>query len=198
MQLILASSSKSRAKQISQLKLPFKQIAPEIDETQKVGESPNELVLRLASAKAAKIAETVTDSIVIAGDQIHLVDGNIHGKPKTAAIAEQQLRLASGKTTEFISGIAVYNTQTKQALVRLVTTEVTFRNLSITQIRNYIALDQPFECAGSIRIEGLAPCLIKNISAPDPTAITGMPLIVCCEMLAAVGFDCLEQAIMLH
>ena len=194
MQLILASSSKSRAAQISQLQISFQTFAPDIDESAKVNESAAELVLRLAAEKAKKAAGIFSNSVIIAGDQVHLVGDNIHGKPHDFETAHKQLSLASGQKTQFYSGIAVLNTNTNKLVARSLITEVTFKNLTAAQINKYIEIDQPFECAGSIRIEGLAPCLISEIKTLDPTAITGMPLIVCCEMLAAVGFDCLKHA----
>ena len=194
MQLVLASSSKSRAAQISQLQINFQTYAPDIDESAKENESAEQLVLRLATEKAKKVASIFPNSVIIAGDQVHKVGNKIHGKPHDYETARNQLSLASGQKTQFLSGIAVLNTNTNKLVARLLVTEVTFKTLTAEEINKYLEIDQPFECAGSIRIEGLAPCLISEIKTPDPTAITGMPLIVCCEMLAAVGFDCLKHA----
>lgn len=194
MQLVLASSSESRKRQIEQLKLPFAVRSPDIDETQLANEPAEAMVVRLAREKALKVSQEFNNAIIIAGDQVHKVGTKIHGKPHNPETALAQLKMAQGITTEFLSGIAVYNTNTEKLIVRLVRTEVKFLKLTDAEIKKYIELDQPFDCAGSIRIEGLAPCLIESISTPDPTAITGMPLITCCEMLTEVGFNCLEYA----
>ena len=194
MKLVLASSSKSRKKQLEQLRVPFICHSPEVDETALEHESADNLVLRLAKEKAYAVANNYREHVIIAGDQVHLVEGNIHGKPGDFETALEQLELAQGKKTEFLSGIAVHNTRTGSLFLRLVRTEVVFRSLTRAELTRYLELDQPYECAGSVRIEGLAPCLIESISAPDPTAITGMPLIICCEMLAASGFNCLDYA----
>lgn len=194
MQLVLASSSESRKKQLQQLNIPFECCSPGIDETQLEHESAQNLVLRLAKEKAYAVSEKFNAHVIIAGDQIHIVGREIHGKPGDFATALQQLNKAQGQVTEFLSGIAVLNTITGKLFLQLVTTKVTFKQLSESTIKKYLEIDQPYECAGGIRIEGLAPCLIESIEAPDPTAITGMPLVICCQMLSAAGFDCIEHA----
>lgn len=194
MQLILASSSKSRIKQLEQLKLPFAIYPPEIDESRLKNESPEDMVIRLARLKAMKASNEFTKAVIIAGDQVHVVADQVHGKPLNFETALKQLLLAQGSKTEFLSGIAVLNNTSGKLIVRLVRTEVTFHKLDEYAIKKYLEIDKPYECAGSIRIEGLAPCLIESISTNDPTAITGMPLITCCEMLSAVGYNCLTHA----
>lgn len=193
MSLVLASSSKSRKKQLAQLKVPFEVFAPEIDETQLPDESPTALVMRLAREKALAAKSKFPNHVIIAGDQVHVVDSDIHGKPHNADTAFEQLSKAQGQKTKFLSGISVLNTNTDIILTRIVCTEVNFKQLTAEQIKHYISIDKPFECAGSIRIEGIAPCLIQSIQTEDPTAITGMPLIICCNMLADIGFDILDK-----
>lgn len=183
--LILASSSPFRRALLNRLNIEFACHNPDIDETAKPGETPEALVARLSVEKARKILGTHRDAIIIGSDQVSVNDGNILGKPGDVESAVQQLTNASGKTVQFITGLAVLKGE--QIQQTLVTTSVKFRALTETEIRAYIAADQPLNCAGSFKSEALGISLFESIQSDDPTALEGLPLIKLCEFLRQLG-----------
>ncbi|MCB1669009.1 MAG: nucleoside triphosphate pyrophosphatase [Porticoccaceae bacterium] len=185
--LILASSSVFRKQLLKRLQIPFTCTNPDIDETPKQKESAPVLVERLAIEKAIAVAGQYDNHLIIGADQVALLGDNVLTKPGNIQNASQQLRLQAGQTLVFYSGIALYNSTTKQCASDVVATEVTFRQLSDDEITRYLEIEKPFNCAGSFKSEGLGISLFKNIKGPDPTALVGLPLIRLCEMLRAEG-----------
>ncbi len=189
--IILGSSSIYRSELLAKLKLPFSTASPNIDESALIGESPAQLVLRLAENKARKVAETNLSALVIGSDQVAVLEGEILGKPGTAENAVKQLLAASGKTVTFLTGLALYNAANQQMQSILEPFEVSFRNLSESQIRRYVDLEQPFDCAGSFKSEGLGISLFSELRGSDPNSLIGLPLIRLVDMLAAQGVSVL-------
>lgn len=183
--IILGSSSPYRSELLAKLKLPFTTASPNIDESPLMGESPAQLVLRLAENKARKVAETNLSALVIGSDQVAVLDGEILGKPGTAENAVKQLLATSGKTVTFLTGLALYNAANQQMQSIVEPFEVRFRSLSETQIRRYVDLEQPFDCAGSFKSEGLGISLFSEFRGSDPNSLIGLPLIRLTDMLAA-------------
>jgi len=190
--LILASSSKYRQELLSRLKIPFFSLSPEIDETPLPGEQPEQLALRLAIAKAQRIARANPAHVVIGADQVASLHGHPLGKPGHAAAAHAQLRQLSGQTVTFYSAMAVIAGAQVQSVV--VPTHCVFRSLSDAAIARYIAIDQPFDTAGSAKAECLGIALMQSMHSSDPTSIIGLPLIELTRMLNQVGLDPLEEA----
>lgn len=189
--IILGSSSPYRSELLAKLKLPFSTASPNIDESPLMGESPAQLVLRLAENKARKVAETNLSALVIGSDQVAVLDGEILGKPGTAENAVKQLLAASGKTVTFLTGLALYNAANQQMQSIVEPFEVNFRSLSETQIRRYVDLEQPLDCAGSFKSEGLGISLFSELRGSDPNSLIGLPLIRLTDMLAAQGVNVL-------
>ena len=190
--LILASSSKYRQELLSRLKIPFFSLSPEIDETPLPGDQPEQLALRLAIAKAQRIARANPAHVVIGADQVASLHGHPLGKPGHAAAAHAQLRQLSGQTVTFYSAMAVIAGAQVQSVV--VPTHCVFRSLSDAAIARYIAIDQPFDTAGSAKAECLGIALMQSMHSSDPTSIIGLPLIELTRMLNQVGLDPLEDA----
>lgn len=189
--LILASSSKYRQELLSRLKIPFFSISPELDETPLPDEQPDRIALRLAIAKAQHIARTYPRHVVIGADQVASLHGQPLGKPGHAAAAHTQLQRLSGQTVTFFSAMAVVLGSQIQSVV--VPTQCVFRTLSDAAITRYIAIDQPFDTAGSAKAECLGIALMQSMYSSDPTSIVGLPLIELTRMLAQVGLDPLED-----
>lgn len=183
--LFLASTSPYRAALLERLGLPFSTIAPETDETAIKGESFTALSMRLAEAKARSV--TASNSLVIGSDQVAVLgDTQLH-KPGTPEKARSQLELASGKTVTFYTSLALFNTDTDLCRVDLVKYRASLRDLSRDEIKRYIAIDKPLDCAGSFKWERLGISLMRELEGSDPTALEGLPLIKLCEMLRQEG-----------
>lgn len=187
--LILASSSPYRRKLLTQLGLKFECISPDMDETPGANESAVDLAGRLAEAKAQHILTTHLDCLVIGSDQSADLDGVILGKPHKTERAAEQLRACSGKTVHFYTAIAVISSQRRQ--VEVISTEVKFRELTENQICAYIKKEEPLDCAGSFKCEGLGIALFESIRSTDPSALIGLPLISVVRMLWAEQIDVL-------
>ncbi len=185
--IVLASSSSYRRELLTRLQLPFTCHSPEIDETPLTNESPQALVQRLALTKARALAEHYPEHLIIGSDQVAVLDQQIIGKPGHAEGAAQQLSAASGRSVVFLTGLAVIDTRTDIEQVDLVPFTVHFRSLSAAQIQRYIALEQPFDCAGSFKSEGLGVSLFSATEGSDATSLVGLPLIRLCDMLNACG-----------
>lgn len=181
--LLLASSSKYRRQLLERLGLPFESNSPDIDETPLPGESPEALVVRLAEAKARALASNYPNFLIIGSDQVACVDGQILGKPGTVERAEAQLAALSGNSVHFYTGLALLNPVARRVQVDMDTTEVQFRELTTQEISAYIAREQPLDCAGSFKSEGLGVALFERIATEDPAALIGLPLVKLCEML---------------
>ncbi|MCA3994453.1 MULTISPECIES: Maf family protein [Serratia] len=189
--LLLASTSPYRKMLLEKLQLPFDCAAPEVDETPLPGETAEALVLRLAAAKAQAqaLALAYPEHLIIGSDQVCVIDGNITGKPHTEENARAQLRQASGQAVTFYTGLALYNGRSKQLQALCEPFHVHFRALSETEIAAYVRMEQPLNCAGSFKSEGLGIALFDRLEGRDPNALIGLPLIALLEMLRAEGIN---------
>ena len=181
--LILASSSPYRQALLAKLGLPFESISPEIDETPLAGEQPQETALRLAQLKAKKIAESNPNALIIGCDQVATLDGMQLGKPISHENAVKQLQYQRGRRVTFHSALCLYNATTKHMQAEVVPYDVEFRNLTDTQIENYLRIEEPYNCAGSAKSEGLGIAVIASMTGSDPNALIGLPLIKLITML---------------
>lgn len=191
-QLILGSSSPFRAELLKKLSLPFITASPDIDESPLQGETAEQLVMRLSEQKAKAIAVNHTNSLIIGSDQVAVLDGQILGKPGKHENAVKQLTASAGNTVRFLTGLALYNsqTQTMQSLVEPF--DVSFNDLSSEQIEFYLQQEKPYQCAGSFKSEGFGISLFSKLSGDDPNSLIGLPLIKLIQLLAAEGIDCLQ------
>lgn len=186
-QLILASTSIYRQEQLARLGYPFAVAAPKTDETPLPGESPAAIALRLSELKARAVADQYPDALIIGSDQVAHHGSEIFGKPGNHDRAVLQLTQLSGKTIDFVSGLCVFDSATGRADTRGVVTRVQFRALSDDAIENYLRKEQPYNCAGSAKSEGLGIALISRMECDDPTALVGLPLIALCDLLEIHG-----------
>jgi septum formation protein len=185
--LVLASTSRYRRDLLSRLGLPFTAVAPHADETPFPGETPAATALRLAAAKARSIVADWPQALIIGSDQVADADGMAVGKPGSAAAARAQLARLSGRTVVFHTGVALLDAATGLCRTALVDVCSRFRALSPATIDAYLAREQPYDCAGSVKSEGLGIALFEAIESDDPTALVGLPLISVVSMLAAAG-----------
>jgi len=185
--LVLGSTSRYRRELLQRLHLPFTVTAPEVDETPLPGEAPRTLALRLALAKARAVAAQHPEAVVIGSDQVADLAGEALGKPGAHERAVAQLRLMSGQTVVFQTALAVVCHATGFEQVDLAPVEVRFRALADDEIERYLRAEQPYDCAGSAKSEGLGISLLDAIVSDDPTALVGLPLIRTCRMLRAAG-----------
>ncbi|EKO3512395.1 Maf family protein [Vibrio fluvialis] len=181
-QLVLASTSPFRQQLLSKLHLPFSTAIPDCDETPHDGEPPQRLVQRLAEEKARSCSVTAP-SLVIGSDQVCVINGQIVGKPHTREKAIEQLLSQSGQAITFYTGLALYNTETDQAQVVLDTFTVHFRQLSREMATHYVDREQPLNCAGSFKSEGLGIALFERLEGDDPNTLVGLPLIQLVKLL---------------
>lgn len=188
-QLVLASTSPYRQALLAKLQLPFTTAAPSTDETPHPGESAEDLVLRLAIAKARALKEAFPDSLIVGSDQVCVLNGAICGKPHTEENARAQLRAASGNSVVFYTGLALFDSRDGSVQSLVEPFRVDFRSLSDAEIARYVALEQPLNCAGSFKSEGLGIALFERLSGRDPNTLVGLPLIALAEMLRQAGVD---------
>ncbi|HEL3864809.1 TPA: septum formation inhibitor Maf [Stenotrophomonas maltophilia] len=186
MTLVLASTSRYRRELLQRLALPFECARPEVDETPSSGEAPLDLAVRLAAAKAADVAARHPGAWVIGSDQVADLEGRPLGKPGTVDAACAQLAAMAGRTVRFHTAISL--TRGGESLAALDLTEVRFRHLDAAEIARYVAAEQPLDCAGSFKCEGLGISLFEAIDSRDPTALVGLPLIALCGLLRRAGF----------
>ncbi len=187
--LILGSTSRYRRELLARLRLPFDVHAPLVDETPWPGEAPADLALRLALEKAREVAARFPAAVVIGSDQVADHDGLAVGKPGTHERAAQQLRAMSGHSVVFQTAVAVVRSDTGYANAVLVPVTVRFRRLSDAEIEHYLRAEQPYDCTGSAKSEGLGIALLDSIESADPTALVGLPLIQTCMLLREAGLD---------
>ena len=181
--IILASSSPFRRQILDKLQLDYQCISPDIDESPIENELPEDLVKRLAISKAKKIASEHPDSLVIGSDQVAVCNGEILGKPHTHENAVTQLKKLSGKTTRFLTGLALVNANTGHIQAEAVPFDVVFRELSDNMIENYLKAETPYNCAGSFKSEALGIVLFEKLIGDDPNTLIGLPLIRLVRML---------------
>lgn len=185
--LVLASTSPYRKALLQRLGLPFDVSAPRTDETPLPAEGPEQLVARLAGAKAAAVARERPGAIVIGSDQVAVHGGRIIGKPGDPARAREQLASFSGQRVEFLTAVSVQCLRQGFRYDATVGTTAEFRDLTAGEIRRYVALDRPLDCAGGFRSEAAGSALLRRLSSDDPSAIIGLPLIAVAEGLRRAG-----------
>ncbi|MBK6650425.1 MAG: septum formation inhibitor Maf [Betaproteobacteria bacterium] len=185
--LILGSSSRYRRELMQRLRLPFEVLSPDVDESPLPGESPHDLACRLALAKAHAVAALQPEAVVIGSDQVADLNGLPLGKPGTHERAVVQLRQMRGQTVIFQTAVAVVCAATGFAQMDIAPVKVQFRDLSDAEIEAYLQAEQPYDCAGSAKSEGLGIALLERIDNDDPSALVGLPLIRTCALLRAAG-----------
>ncbi|GAB4397710.1 MAG: Maf-like protein [Rhodoferax sp.] len=189
--LILASTSPYRRELLCRLRHPFAVVAPCVDETPLTGEAPAALARRLAQAKALAVARQFPRARVIGSDQVADLDGQPLGKPGTHDRAVAQLQSMRGRTVVFQTAVAVAHAASGFVQTELAAVRVVFRALTDAQIEAYVRAEQPYDCAGSAKSEGLGIALLERIDNDDPTALIGLPLIRVCHLLQAAGLPVL-------
>jgi septum formation protein len=185
--LVLASTSPYRRTLLERLRVPFTTASPKVDELPRPGESPRALAQRLAIAKAEAVSKLNPAAWVIGADQVAECDDDILGKPGTAERARMQLAVCSGRVVTFHTAVRV--NRGGEAHTHVDVTRVKFRVLTTEEIERYVELDDPLDCAGSFRSEGLGIVLFERVETEDPTALIGMPLLWLAGMLRKCGFD---------
>lgn len=186
--LVLASTSIYRRELLERLQLPFATAAPNIDETRLANEPAQAMVARLAQQKAEAIATQYPNALIIGSDQCAVLGDKILGKPHTHQRAIEQLQASSGNTVEFLTGLCLYDSQARSFQLDVISFQVEFRDLPAGEIENYLLREQPYNCAGSFKSEGLGISLFKRMQGDDPTALIGLPLIRLCAMLREQGY----------
>ena len=192
--LVLGSTSRYRRALLVRLGLPFIVDPPDVDEAALPGETPAQTALRLAEAKARAVAARHADALVIGSDQVADCAGQAVGKPGTRDAAVAQLQALSGRTVVFHTGLALVDAASGRCRTALVDVASTFRPLGSEEIDAYLDREAPFDCAGSVKSEGLGIALFDRIASDDPTALIGLPLIALCRLLREEGVDVLAPA----
>ncbi len=192
--LVLASTSRYRRALLERLGIPFSALAPAVDETPLPGEAPRATALRLSEAKARSVARHRPEALVIGSDQVADCDGRAVGKPGHHEAALAMLTALSGRTVVFHTGLALLDGTTGRCATAMVDVRSTFRRLSAAEIGSYLAREQPYDCAGAVRSEGLGIALFESIASDDPTALIGLPLIRLVSMLREAGVPVLAPA----
>ncbi len=187
--LMLASTSRYRAALLERLGMPFTTEAPGVEETARAGEAPAARALRLAEAKAAAVAARHPGDWVLGSDQLAVRDGEVLGKPLDADRCRSQLLASSGRDVSFLTAACLLHADRGVRLAHLDNTLVRFRTLDPREVDRYVALEQPFDCAGGFKCEGLGIALFERIESVDPTALIGLPLIWVARALREAGLD---------
>ncbi|WP_446737403.1 Maf family protein [Pseudomonas sp. TTU2014-080ASC] len=183
--LVLGSSSPYRRELLNKLRLPFTWKAPEIDETRQPDEPAESLVRRLSLEKAQALTGDFPNHLIIGSDQVAVLDDEILGKPHTFERARLQLEAASGRSVTFLTGLTLLNSHTGEAQTDCIPFTVHFRQLSDAQIKRYLEAEQPYDCAGSFKSEGLGISLFRSTEGTDSNSLIGLPLIRLVDMLLA-------------
>ena len=187
--IILASSSPYRSALLGRFRLEFEVASPAIDETPEPREPAENLVLRLAMAKAEAVAKTRQNVLIIAADQVARLGDTLLGKPGNRDNARSQLKAMRGRTVSFINGLCVLNTVNRHCQTAIIIYNVSFRDYSDSEIERYLDLDAPFDCAGSFKSELMGVTLMEKMQGDDPTALVGLPLIKLAAMLRQEGVE---------
>lgn len=187
--LVLASSSPYRRELLARLRLPFTWSAPAIDETARLDEDASSLVRRLAEEKARALTLKHPQHLIIGSDQVAVLGKQILGKPRTHERAHAQLLAASGNSITFLTGLALLDSQSGHCQIDCIPFTVHFRQLSDAQISRYLEAEQPYDCAGSFKAEGLGVSLFRSTEGTDATSLIGLPLIRLVDMLQLAGID---------
>ena len=181
--LVLASTSPYRSELLKRLQLPFVTAAPDIDETPRPLETARDTSMRLAQEKARAVSADFPNALIIGSDQVALLDGNQLGKPGSHDNAVRQLRTMRGKTTCFYTALTLFNSRTGHMQTDVAENFVTLRDLSDDEIEGYLRREQPYNCAGSAKSEGLGIALMSKMTGDDPNALIGLPIMLLTEML---------------
>ena len=185
--LVLASSSPYRRELLARLCIPFEVVSPAVDETPLANEMAPATALRLAQLKARTVAENFPDALIIGSDQVALLDHQQVGKPHTFDNAKKQLQASSGRAMQFHTALCLYNSRSGNMQTRVVPITIQFRTLSDEVIERYLNTEQPYNCTGSAKVEGLGISLIARFEGEDPNALVGLPLIALVDMLHQEG-----------
>lgn len=188
-QIVLGSSSPFRKELLQKLIPEFDTCSPDIDETPRPDETPEKLVERLALQKAQAVAKQFPDALIIASDQVSVLNGIINGKPGNFERAFQQLKTSSGNTVTFFTSLCLYDARTNQSQLVVEPFHVHFRELTDVEIERYLEKETPFNCAGSFKSEGLGISLFKKLEGDDPNALIGLPLIKLAGFLRVHGIQ---------
>lgn len=187
--IVLASSSPFRRELLDKLGFAYRSKKPDVDETPFPDEAPNELVARLAESKARAVMQQFPNALIIGSDQVAVLDGEILGKPGTKSIAFEQLKKASGRCMTFLTGLSLLDSETGIAQTEVVPFDVHFRKLTDSMIDRYLEREQPFNCAGSFKSEGLGIVLFDKLDGEDPNTLIGLPLIRLTRLLEKAGVE---------
>ena len=191
--LVLVSTSPFRKIILEKLQLPFQCAKPDIDETAHKDETPQALVERLAIEKAKAVTSQYPSALIIGSDQVAVCEGEILGKPHNFDNGVVQLTKFSGKSITFYTGLCVYDSESDKAIALVAPFTVHFNELSQIEIANYLHAEQPYNCAGSFKSEGLGICLFSKLEGDDPNTLIGLPLIKLVELLKQQGIDVLAE-----
>jgi len=186
--IVLASGSRYRRELLARLRLAFDVARPDVDESPHPGESPLDTAVRLALEKARDVATHYRDALVIGSDQVATFDGVQIGKPHTHEKALEQLRMMRGRTVTFHTALCLIDTRDGVVRTRETPTRVHFRNLPDAELDAYLRAEQPYDCAGSAKSEGLGIALIERMEGDDPNALIGLPLIALVSMLREADY----------
>jgi septum formation protein len=189
LRLVLGSTSAYRRQLLDRLGIPFTVAASNVDEEALPGESPVDLVNRLARAKAESVARRHTQSLIVGSDQLAVCGKDVLGKPGSGERAIAQLKSLSGQRVTFHTAVHVINSETNANEGHVDLTTVQFRQLSDDEIKRYVARDKPYDCAGGFKVEALGVALFTRVESQDPTALIGLPLIWLAGALRRHGFD---------
>ncbi|WP_448548681.1 Maf family protein [Thalassotalea fusca] len=192
--IVLASTSPYRKQLLEKLSITFVTAKPNVDETPILNESPNALVERLAILKAQAVAKQHNNALVIGSDQVAVHEGKILGKPHTKENARKQLMSFSGNKVTFLTGLCVLNASSGEFKSLVEPFNVYFRTLTENEVDLYIEIEQPLNCAGSFKSEGLGICLFNKLEGNDPNTLIGLPLIQLTNLLKAFGYNVLDSA----
>ena len=187
--LVLASTSPYRKELLQRLGLAFITAAPNVDETQRSDESAEQLVRRLSEEKARALATAFPDALIIGSDQVAVIGDEILTKPGTHENAVSQLQRCAGQSVTFLTGLCLFNARSGNAQIEAVPFRVHFRPLNAAQIENYLRREQPYNCAGSFKSEGLGIALFERLEGDDPATLIGLPLIRLTRMLETAGMQ---------
>lgn len=188
-QIVLASTSPFRRELLARLGLTFEVANPAVDETTLHGEAPDCTALRLSEAKARAVAATYPDALIIGSDQVAFLGQQVFGKPGNYENAVTQLEAMSGQTVNFFTGLCLFNARTNYIQIAGIPTRVSFRKLATDEIKRYLNKEEPYNCAGSAKSEGLGIALIAKMEGEDPNALIGLPLIQLCTFFRNEGIN---------
>ena len=187
MKIVLASTSRYRRELLKRLQIPFSAASPDVEESALAGEPPEAMAVRLATAKALAVASDHPDAVIIGCDQVAVSDGKIVGKPGNHENAVRQLRALSGRDAIFYTALCVHDATSGRTATRVVPYRVKFRVLNDALIQRYLEREQPYDCTGSAKSEGLGIALIERMEGEDPNALVGLPLIALVDLLGEYG-----------